>query len=45
MNKFIHDDQTGFIPGRYRGENTRFVYDIMHYTEEINIPGIYFSII
>jgi hypothetical protein len=40
MNKLISNDQTGFIKGRYIGENTRLIYDIMHYTEENQIPGL-----
>jgi hypothetical protein len=28
----ISNDQTGFIPGRYIGENTRLIYDILHFT-------------
>jgi hypothetical protein len=34
------NDQTGFIPGRYIGENCRLIYDILHFTEENDIPGI-----
>jgi hypothetical protein len=30
----------GFIPGRYIDENTRLIYDILHFTEEQDIPGI-----
>jgi hypothetical protein len=37
---FISNDQTGFIPGRYIGENTRLIYDILHFTEKQDIPGI-----
>ena len=40
LHKVIHADQTGFIAGRYIGENARLVYDIMHFTEENNIPGL-----
>ena len=29
LDKLIHPDQTGFIAGRYIGENTRLIYDIM----------------
>ena len=36
----IKSDQNGFIKGRYIGENIRLIYDILHYTEENNIPGI-----
>ena len=34
LDTIISSDQTGFIPGRYVGENTRLIYDLMHYTEE-----------
>ena len=36
----INSDQTGFIPGRYIGENTRLIYDLLVFTEEKDIPGI-----
>ena len=39
LHKIISSDQTGFMPGRYIGENTRLVYDLMQYTEENNLPG------
>ena len=39
LDKLIHPDQTGFIAGRYFGENSRLIYDIMGYTEEEKIPG------
>ena len=38
LNNLIHSNQTGFIKDRYIGENTRLIYDIMHYTENNNIP-------
>ena len=44
ISKIIDNDQTGFLEGRYIGENTRLVYDIMQYTEERNIPGMLFLI-
>jgi len=40
INKLINNDQTGFIKGRFIGENTRLIYDILKYTEENNIPGL-----
>ena len=40
LDKIIDHDQTGFINGRFIGENTRLIYDIMHYTETHNIPGL-----
>ena len=40
LDNIISSEQTGFIPGRYIGENTRLIYDIMQYTEDNDIPGI-----
>ena len=40
LNKLISKDQTGFLKGRYIGENTRLIYDIMDFTEENDIPGL-----
>ena len=40
MSKLIHEDQTGFITGRYKGDNTRLIYDILNYTDEKDIPGL-----
>ena len=40
IDKLIDKDQTGFIKGRYIGENTRLVYDLMKHTEQKNIPGL-----
>ena len=40
LDKIISKDQIGFIKGRYIGENTRLIYDIMQYTETHNIPGL-----
>ena len=40
LHKKINKDQTGFIKGRYIGENTRLIYDIMNYNEQNNIPGL-----
>ena len=40
LDKIINKDQTGFIKGRYIGENTRLIYDIMFYTELNDIPGL-----
>ena len=41
LQKLIHTGQTGFLSGR---ENIRLIYDIMHYIEEQNIPGLLLSI-
>ena len=40
LNKLIHEDQKGFISGRYIGENTRLMYDLIHETKKKNIAGI-----
>ena len=40
LDKLINLDQTGFISGRYIGDNIRLVYDILQYTEEQDIPGL-----
>ena len=40
LPKIIHEDQSGFISGRYIGENIRNIYDILDYTEKQKIPGL-----
>lgn len=40
LSKLINKDQTGFIEGRFIGENTRLMYDLLQFTEEQNIPGL-----
>ena len=40
----INNDQTGFIAGRYIGENIRLLFDIMEYAEENYIPGLFLLI-
>ena len=40
LNLLISNTQTGFIPGRYIGENTRLIFDLMAYTEQNSIPGL-----
>lgn len=44
LPSIISEDQTGFLSGRYIGENIRIVYDIMQYTESKNIPGMFILI-
>ena len=36
----IHSDQTGFIKGRYIGQNIRLLDDLMNFTDVNKIPGI-----
>ena len=44
LPKLIHPDQTGFIKGRYIGENIRLISDIMDITLKHKIPGILISL-
>jgi len=36
----INPDQTGYVKGRYIGENVRLIYHLMHYTDNLNQNGI-----
>ena len=40
LDKLISKSQSGFISGRYIGENTRLVYDLMQLVDDKNIPGL-----
>ena len=40
LDILISQDQTGFIKGRFIGENTRLVYDVMQQSDLRNIPGL-----
>ena len=40
LPKIIHENQKGFLAGRYIGENTRLMYDIIHECNSTNIPGL-----
>ena len=40
MDYLIHENQKGFLKGRFIGENTRLIYDVLHTTLEKKIPGI-----
>lgn len=39
LDYLIHENQRGFIAGRFIGENTRIIYDVLQITKEKNIPG------
>ncbi len=43
MDKLISRDQTGFLKGRFIGENIRLVYDLMNYTEKKTIFQVNFT--
>ena len=40
LSSLIDSDQTGFIKGRFIGQNFRLLNDIMEYTEAKNLPDI-----
>ena len=40
LDGIIEKIQTGFIKGKYIGESTRLIYDLMNHTEQNNIPGL-----
>ena len=40
LDNLISETQTGFVAGRFIGENSHLIYDILHYTEKENIPGL-----
>ena len=40
MPKLIRSDQTGFVKGRYIGQNVRLLNDLMEFTELNKVPGI-----
>ena len=42
LSKIIDHDQTGFIKGRYIGENVRLIAEIIQYLENNNKPGLLF---
>ena len=44
LNKLIHEDQKGFLSGRYIGENIRIIYDVLFETQRQNIPCLILSI-
>ena len=43
LAKLIHSDQTGFIKGRYIGENIRIISDLMEQTKRDQTTGILLS--
>ena len=40
LPKLIHTNQTGFISGRYIGQNIRLLSDIMEFSDSKKFPGI-----
>lgn len=42
LNKIIDSSQTGFVKGRYIGENIRLLNEILDHAENTNSPGLLF---
>ena len=40
IDRIIHPSQSAYIKGRYIGENTRLVYDIISHVNQNNKPGL-----
>ena len=40
LPKIINSDQTGYIKGRFIGENVRLIQDVMFHTKQEEKPGI-----
>jgi hypothetical protein len=40
LPQLISADQTGFVPGRYIGDNLRLIYDITHHLKENQTQGL-----
>ena len=41
LSKLINTDQTGFINGRYTGQNIRLLSDIMEFSNTKKFQGIF----
>ena len=44
LPKLVHSDQTGFMKGRYNGENIRLINDVMEYSMAEKKRGILASL-
>ena len=44
LPKLINEDQTGFMSGRYIGDNLRLIYDLIAYLDQQNLPGLLINI-
>ena len=44
LPKIINNAPTGYLQGRFIGENIRLISDILHYTADQNLEGIAFFI-
>ena len=44
LPKIIHNDQKGFMKGRYIGENLRLLYDVLVFTNVYKKPGLLLAV-
>ena len=44
LPELINEDQTGFMSGRYIGDNLRLIYDMIAYLKGKNLPGLLLNI-
>ena len=44
LPSIINDDQSGYLKGRYIGQNIRILEDVSFFTQSNNLPGILLSI-
>ena len=44
LDYLIHENQKGFISGRFLGENIRLIYDVLFETKNRNLQGLILSI-
>ena len=40
LTNLVSETQCGFVPGRFIGDNTRLVYDVMHYLNKNKKVGL-----
>ena len=40
IQEIINEDQTGFLKGRYIGENVRLIIDVIKYAKAHDMPGL-----
>ena len=44
IKKIVHPDQSGYIQGRFIGQNIRTTFDIIEYCKTFDIPGMIITI-
>jgi exonuclease III len=44
INKLVHEDQTGFVKGRYIGISVRTLLEVADYCEDNELPGLLVSL-